>query len=506
MNYIILFSLSFAIGGGVCFLVLNNFKRKLDLDLKKVKSSLDSSLDKLEQDIQDHKQYKKQVVESLDEEYSHVVEPLESRVEKKSQFLLKRESKLQEIVSKSETEKAELLRIQEKLKGISTNALSELSKISNVDVEDALNDVKKSLQVEMQAYFANEENSLLEHLNNIANKRAQELLKVIMQKYSEPSSTDKLDKFIELISPKEALRVGGKNLENYEYISEKLNVDIEINQYEANIVKVSGFILWKQEIAKNVILKISQLSHIDFTIIDKVIEQSTKEMDTLLINIGRQVAKDINISQQDPNFMNILGRLQYRTSYGQNILFHSFEVGYFSQIIADLLGEDPRIAFLAGFFHDIGKAIDQESEGSHDLLGKEILEKYGFPYEIFHPAHSHHYLVPVETTIGEIVIIADKISAGRPGARAESAEMYYERVQGLERIAHEQEGIKKAFAISAGREIRVYLDENKISDTKMPDIANQIAHQIEDELTYPGQIKVNLIRSVESVDYANKNK
>lgn len=505
-NYILYITLGLALGGFFSFLILKSIQSSLDKTIDQIEKDSKEKINNIEQDSKENIDYKKHTISSLDEQYTDVILPLESRVNKKQEFLNKRQSKVSSINEKISQFNTDLSSLNNKYKSVQSEAINQLSQKAEASLDQTLNSIKDGLEKEMSVYFAKEENSFLTHLSDIINKKAQESLKIVMQKYSEPSSTDKLDKFVELLSPKEALRIGGKNFENYAHISEVLGVDIEIDEYEANIVKVSGFILWKQEIAKSTLHKLSQLSHIDINIIDKVIDQSTKEMDSDLMKIGRQVAKDIKISQDDPEFMKILGRLQYRTSYGQNILFHSYEVGYFSQIIANLLGEDPRKAFLAGFFHDIGKAVDQEVEGTHDLLGKELLEKFGFDYEIYHPAHSHHYLVPVETTIGEIVIIADKISAGRPGARAESAEMYYERVQGLERIAHEQDGVKKAFAISAGREIRVYLDENKISDKKMPEIADHIAHQIEGELTYPGHIKVNLIRSIESVDYANKNK
>lgn len=455
-------------------------------------------------DSQSEQEYQEYLLKDIEEEYKTLIPSIKLKLEKKQSFLDKRQSKLTKLSTRISSYNDGIKDMESEVERINEKILDALSQRASKSIEIAKSDIKDSLQQDFQKHYTKEVQAFAEHISNISVKKAQEDLKVVMQKYTEPSSSDRLDKHLELISPKESLRVAGKDNQNFIYIQEKLGVDIEIDEVEPNMVRVSGFILWQQEIAKVTLERLSHLSHIDTNIIDKIIDQSEREMNQHLIKIGKEVAKDIHLQGMNDEFLNIIGRLQYRTSYGQNILFHSFEVAYFCQIIASLLGEDPRQAFLAGFFHDIGKAIDQGQEGTHDLLGKELLEEHGFNYEIYHPAHSHHYLVPVETTIGEIVIIADKISAGRPGARAESAEMYVERVKGLERIATEQDGVKKAYAISAGREIRTFLDEGKIKDKDMDQLAKTIAHQIESELTYPGQIKVNLIRKIQSSHFANK--
>ncbi len=499
---IIIFGILF--GGLGSYFVVKSAKNKLNKQKESILQKAKTQVSEIKNEAQSDIKYQESVIADLDKEFQSFIPVLEDKIDKKQNFLKKRESKLSQINHKISESKDSISKTEESLKDITSDTLSKLSQKAEKSVDETKESIKSDLKNEFQKFYAKEIQSYANHISDISVKKAQEDLKVIMQKYTEPSSTDRLDKHFELLSPKEALRLAGPDSTNFKYIKDKLDVDIEIDEVEPNVVRVSGFILWKQEIAKLTLDKLTKLSHIDQPIIDKVIQQSTDEMNQHLESIGKDVAKEIQLESPSKELLNILGRLQYRTSYGQNILFHSFEVAYFSQIIANMLGEDPRVAFLAGFFHDVGKAIDQEQEGTHDLLGKEFLESQGFDYEIYHPAHSHHYLVPVETTIGEIVIIADKISAGRPGARAESAEMYYERVKGLERIAAEYEGVKKAYAISAGREIRTFLDENKVSDKDMDKLAQTIAHQVESELTYPGQIKVNLIRTVQSSDYANK--
>jgi ribonuclease Y len=502
--YIAIIIFGVLVGSLGSYLFINSKKSQVNSQKSSIIKKASDQAKKIEQDASSEIQYKKNLIEDLEKEYDSVIPSLESRLENKQGFLQKRESKLEVINQKIKQLHHEIDSSQEELSKITDQAFEILTKNSGASIDETKEKIKQDLEIEFSQYFGKEVQAFAEHISNISVKKAQEDLKVVMQKYSEPSSTDRLDKHIELISPKEVLRVAGSNQENFQYLHEVLGVDIEIDEVEPNLIRVSGFILWNQEIAKTTLERMSKLSHIDKEIVDKIIKQSTAEMNQHLMQIGKEVARDIHLEGLSKEFLTILGKLQYRTSYGQNILFHSFEVAFFSQIIASLVGEDPRKAFLAGFFHDIGKAIDQDQEGTHDLLGKELLEENGFEFEIYHPAHSHHYLVPVETTIGEIVIIADKISAGRPGARAESAEMYYERMKGLERIATEQPSVKKAYAISAGREIRTFIDEKKVSDKEMEDLANTIAHQIESELTYPGQIKVNLIRTIQSSDFANK--
>lgn len=503
-TYFIILLFGIFVGALFAFSIKRSNQLKIESQKEAILEKANLKSQAILEEAKSEQAYKESLLQDIQTEYDELIPTLKSKVENKETFLQKRQHKIDTISQKINSQSQELKKLKKQSEDTTSETLDSLSQQASQTIDEAKTMIENGLEKDFQKYFSKEVRSFIDYVSNISVKKAQEDLKIVMQKYTEPSSTDRLDKHLELLSPKECLRVAGKDNHNFEYIQEKLDVDIEIDEHEPNVVRVSGFILWKQEIAKVTIERLTKLPSIDENIIDKIIEQSTREMDQHLIKIGRQVAKDIHLRDLDEEFLNILGRLQYRTSYGQNILFHSFEVAYFCQIIASLLGEDPRVAFLAGFFHDVGKAIDQDQEGTHDLLGKELLERHGFDYEVYHPAHSHHYLVPVETTIGEIVIIADKISAGRPGARAESAEMYIERVKGLERIATEQEGVKKAYAISAGREIRTFLDENKVTDSAMEEMAKTIAHQIESELTYPGQIKVNLIRTIQASTTANK--
>lgn len=271
--------------------------------------------------------------------------------------------------------------------------------------------------------------------------------------------------------------------------------DIEIVFNDApNTISFSCFNLVNREIAKLALERLLKASHVTEEMIPRVYEFAKKDMDRLLLKEGTEIVKKLGLGDIPVDLMKLIGRLNYRTSYGQNILRHSLEVGYFARMLASHIGADEKIAFLGGFFHDIGKAIDQEVGGSHDVLSKEILEKFGFPWEIVHAAWTHHDAIPQETVEAILVKAGDALSAGRPGARSISFEQYLEKIRDLEETAMSFEGVKKSYAISAGREVRALVDPEIVNDGKTIELAKAIAGKIEEKGGYPGRIKVTTIR------------
>jgi ribonuclease Y len=232
-----------------------------------------------------------------------------------------------------------------------------------------------------------------------------------------------------------------------------------------------------------------------------VVATISKEMDEELIRLGKEAVQEANLQVAKP-ILPMLGRLAYRTSYGQNVLKHSMEVAYISQVIAAELGLNPTLARRAGLLHDIGKAMDHEQEGGHPQLGKEFLRRFDEPEAVLNAAEGHHGDVPATTPYTPIVTAADAISASRPGARRESLERYVKRLQDLEDLAMTFQGVRQAYAIQAGREVRVIVDAKLVDDMVSAKIARDIALKIEHEMNYPGEIKVTLIREVRSVEYA----
>jgi ribonuclease Y len=295
-------------------------------------------------------------------------------------------------------------------------------------------------------------------------------------------------------------RVIGREGRNIRAFEKATGVDVIIDD-TPGVVVVSCFDPVRREIARMSLDRLVQDGRIHPARIEEVVAVTTKEMDEELIRLGKEAAQEANLQLAKP-IIPMLGRLSFRTSYGQNVLKHSMEVAYLSQVIADELGLDGKLARRAGLLHDIGKAMDHEQEGGHPQLGKEFLRRFDEPEAVLNAAEAHHGDVPATTPYTVIVMAADAISASRPGARRESLERYVKRLQELEDLAMTFEGVRQAYAIQAGREVRVIVDAKLIDDRVSAKIARDIAQKIEQELNYPGEIKVTLIRETRAVEYA----
>jgi ribonuclease Y len=295
-------------------------------------------------------------------------------------------------------------------------------------------------------------------------------------------------------------RVIGREGRNIRSFEKATGVDVIIDD-TPGVVIVSCFDPVRREIARISLEKLVVDGRIHPARIEEIVTQTGKEMDEELIRIGKEAAQEANL-QLPKQYLPMLGRLGFRTSYGQNVLKHSLEVAFISQVIAAELGLDPNLARRAGLLHDIGKAMDHDQEGGHPQLGKEFLRRFDEPEAVLNAAEGHHGDVPATTPYTPIVTAADAISASRPGARRESMERYIKRLRELEDLAMTFEGVRQAFAIQAGREVRVIVDAHLLDDRISAKVARDIAQKIESDLNYPGEIKVTLIREVRTVEYA----
>lgn len=332
-------------------------------------------------------------------------------------------------------------------------------------------------------------------------KDAQNLLAETIFKFTGPTSVE--HGYGNVIVPRDEIkgRIVGRGGGNIAYFEELFGVDVIFND-EPNTIIVSCFNLVQREIARFAIERLMKEKIINDEVINRVKPLAEQDMHKLLHKEGEKALKIVGVSNMPQEFIELVGKLRFRTSYGQNIMAHCFEVGYLAKVMASELGADPRISFLAGFLHDIGKTIDQEVGGSHDILTKEILEKYNFAPEIVHAAWTHHDAAPQETLEARIIQAADALSASRPGARAESLERYLEKIKDLQDTALSFEGVKKAFAINAGREVRVVVEPEKIDDDGVNILASNIAAKVQEKGGYPGKVKVTTIRITKVTDYA----
>ena len=296
-------------------------------------------------------------------------------------------------------------------------------------------------------------------------------------------------------------RIIGREGRNIRAIENLTGVELIIDD-TPEAITISGFDPARREVARLALEKLIADGRIHPARIEEVVEKAQKEVDTAIRQAGEKAVFETGVHGLNPEEIRLLGRLRFRTSFGQNVLRHSVEVSLLSGILADELGADATLARRAGLLHDIGKALTQEAEGSHIQLGVEVAKKYRESREVIHAIEAHHGDVEPTTAVAFIVQAADAISAARPGARREDVENYIKRLQKLEEIANEFDGVEKTFAIQAGREVRVMVKPEEISDDRMTILAHDIAKKIEETMDYPGQIKVNLIRESRVADYA----
>jgi ribonuclease Y len=344
----------------------------------------------------------------------------------------------------------------------------------------------------------------VEYAREHAEKLAKEILKSSMQKFADETSVEKKEAKIIVKRDEAKAVIVGRNAENIKKFEEILDVDVVFND-EPNTIVVATFDLLRKNVARIALEKLVKKRRIDEKIIKEAIAEAKKAIEQDLFAVGEKAIKKMKFKRKFPKeLIKIIGRLKYRTSYGQNILLHSFEVASMAELLAGELGLDPQSTKVAAFFHDIGKAIDQHVEGSsHDVLSREIMTKYGcFTDEEIHAAWTHHEAETPNTPMARLVMASDAISAGRPGARQESLDKYLDRLKALEKIANSFDGVSKTFAISAGRELRVMITPEEVKDEEMDKMAKKIADEIEENLSYPGKIKVNVIRRTRAVDYA----
>jgi ribonucrease Y len=334
-----------------------------------------------------------------------------------------------------------------------------------------------------------------------AKEKSRQIILQAIQRYAAEQTADHSVSTVTIPNDDMKGRVIGREGRNIRSFEKATGVDVIIDD-TPGVVVVSCFDPVRREIARISLEKLVTDGRIHPARIEELVTATTKEMDEELLRIGKEAAQEANLPNLAKPIIPMLGRLGYRTSYGQNVLRHSLEVAFVSQIIADELGLDGNLARRCGLLHDIGKAMDHEQEGGHPQLGKEFLRRFGEPEAVLNAAEGHHGDVPATTPYTPIVMAADSISASRPGARRESLERYVKRLQDLEELALGFEGVRQAYAIQAGREVRVIVDARLIDDRISAKLARDIAKKIEDEMNYPGEIKVTLIREVRSVEYA----
>ncbi len=424
----------------------------------------------------------------------HQLERRLEQLEKRETELSRRERALKEEESRLASREAELAEIVAAQK-------TELEKISGLTTEEAREIILTKVEEEVREDAARIIMRVESEVKEIADRKAKEIIALAIARYAGEYVAEKTVSVVPLPNEEMKGRIIGREGRNIRALEAATGVDLIIDDTPEAVV-LSAYSPLRREIARIALERLISDGRIHPARIEEVVRKVEEEMEATIKEVGERVTFDVGVYGIHPELVKLLGRLKYRTSYAQNVLQHSVEVAFLSGLMAGELGLDVKKAKRAGLLHDIGKAVDHEVEGPHALIGAELAKRYGEDEEVVQAIAAHHEDVPCESPLAVLVQAADALSGARPGARREMLETYIKRLEDLERIAYSFPGVQKAFAIQAGREIRIMVDSGRLSDAETALLCRDITKKIEKELTYPGQIKVTVIRETRAIEYA----
>ncbi len=429
------------------------------------------------------------------------VSRLERRIAQKEETL---DAKIEGLEKKEEAlqeKRKELESLKEKTDATLQAQIANLERIAGLTKEDAKSELVARLDSEMQHETALKIAEYEERFKEEADAKAKDILSLAVQRCAADHVSEIAISVVQIPGDEMKGRIIGREGRNIRTIENLTGVELIIDD-TPDVITVSGFDPVRREVARLALEKLISDGRIHPARIEEMVEKARRDVDNVIKQAGEKAVFETGVHGLHPELIKLLGRMKYRTSYGQNALRHSVEVSMLAGVMAEEMGVDAAMAKRAGLLHDIGKAITAEAEGSHVQLGVDIAKKYRESKEIIHSIEAHHNDVESITALDFIIQAADALSAARPGARREDVENYIKRLQKLEEVAGDFEGIEKTFAIQAGREVRIMVKPEIINDDKMKILARDIAKKIENELDYPGQIKVSVIRESRTIDYA----
>lgn len=432
----------------------------------------------------------------------------QARIEQKEQLLEKQEKNLDDKFEQLDKQRErlderqqELSAEKEKYQKANAEQVEALEKIAKLSKDEAEKQLLSKVEDQSKDILLKQIHKAENDLKEDAKKTAQKVICQAIQKYASEVASEKMTTIVEIPSDDMKGRIIGREGRNINAIEAATGVDVIIDD-TPNAIMISGFDLARRFVAKSVIEKLVEDGRIQPARIEEITAKKRSEANEMMKDLAEKALMEMNITNLHPELVQIVGRLHFRSSYGQNQLKHAMEVGYICMNMANELGMDPEKAKMAGFFHDIGKGVDHQVEGGHALISAEILRKYGIDKDVVEAVESHHEDVPIQTALGFLVCAADAISGARPGARRESNETYIKRLKGIETAANSFDGVKQSFAVQAGRVVRVMVEPEKMDDYACKKLAMNIAKKIEKDVSYPGQIKVLVIRETRTAEYA----
>ncbi len=449
------------------------------------------------------KKAESRLAELREEEKKHETEfkKTEERFIKKEGFLDERQREFDKEAENIKTKIEEVKRLKEKAEVLEKEKEEELQRISGLTVETAkdeiLRDVEKKYEEDLMVRMQKIEMASADKLD----RKAKDILATSIQRLASSTASEVMTTSVSLPNEEIKGKIIGKEGRNIRAFERAAGVELIVDDTPGSII-ISSFDPVRRQIARVALENLILDGRIQPVKIEEMLEKAKTEINKIIKEKGEQAVYECGLFNLDPRIISILGRLYFRTSYGQNVLQHSLEMAHISAMLAEELGADVTIAKAGALLHDLGKAVDHEVQGTHVEIGRRILQKFGADVRIIQAMQSHHEEYPYETIESIIVQTADAISGGRPGARRDTVENYIKRLGDLEAIANSFEGVEKTYALQAGREVRVFVYPEKVTDIQAKEMAREIALRVEKELKYPGEIKIAVIRESRNIEYA----
>ena len=425
----------------------------------------------------------------------------ERRINRREEDLKQKEKGIDKERNTLQEKGKQIIQLRDEAEGIKKEQIEKLEKVAALDQEKAKEILLDKVEQDNQEEIIKKMKRLEADGKEEIDKKAQDIMTLAIQRYAGSQSAETTTSTVNIPDDEIKGRIIGREGRNIKSLERLTGVEVIVDD-TPEVIVVSSFDPIRRQVAKSSLERLIADGRIHPARIEETVENVKKELALKIKKIGEVTVQDLGMTRLDPRLIQLLGRLKFRTSYGQNVLLHSLEVAYLSANIASEIGADVAVAKKAGLLHDIGKAVDHEVEGTHVEIGMNLLKKFGISDKVIDAMKSHHEDYPFGSTEAVIVYAADAISASRPGARKDTLDNYLKRLRELEGVANDFEGVEKSYAIQAGREIRIFVTPEKISDLQAVKLSREIADKIEDALDYPGEIKVHVIRETRVVDYA----
>lgn len=483
------------------YIVAAGKKGSMELEIKQMMLEAKEKAKKLEEEAEQKVEKKKEEFDKEVKEKEDFLKKTEGRIIDREAFLDKREQNIEAEVEQVKKKIEEVHAVKARVDAAKEETDKELARVAGLSKEEAKAELMSRLEKESEEDLVRRMAKLEQFSQEKLERRAQEILTTAIHRLGNAVTTDVLTTSINLPSEEIKGKIIGKEGRNIRAFERATGVDVLVDD-TPGLITLSCFDPVRRQVARVALENLIMDGRIQPAKIEESVQKATDEINRIIKEKGEQAAYEAGVLGLDPRVLMIVGRLHFRTSYGQNVLQHSVEMAHISGILAEELGADVQIAKAGALVHDIGKAVDHDVQGTHVEIGRRILQKFGVDERIIQAMQAHHEEYPYETPESIIVQVADAISGGRPGARRDSVEHYLKRLQELEDIANSFEGIDKSYAISAGREVRIFVRPGEVSDIEARELARNVALRIEQELKYPGEIKVAVIRESRAIEVA----